>query len=121
MLGPLLVLFITLSLFVARVATFSLFRVALPLVLGILAWFFGGALRTAARRCLEIGLSGEAGLRDATRRVRGLGPTPGDRRRSRRRYRVRTPPDTIDTEGEAVEDEADERYDRHERRARGRF
>jgi tRNA A-37 threonylcarbamoyl transferase component Bud32 len=117
-LGPLLVLIITLMLFVARVATFGLFRLALPLALGILAWFFGGALRDAARRCLEIGQAGELGLRNAARRVRGMGPLPG--RRPRRRYRVGTP-ETIDTEGEAVEDAEDREYDRDQRRARRRY
>jgi serine/threonine protein kinase len=119
-LGPLLVLIITLTLFLARVATFGLFRLALPLVLGILAWFFGGALRDAARRCLEIGQAGEFGLRNAARRVRGMGPLPGTRSRPRRRYRVGTP-ETIDTEGEAVEDADDLEYDRDERRARRRY
>jgi len=117
-LGPLLLLILTLSLFVARVATFSVFRVALPLVLGILAWFFGGSLRRAAERCLEIGRAGEYGLRNAARRVRGMQPLKGQRRRGRPpRYRVGTE-QTIDTEGEAVEDADDDRYEPRERRER---
>jgi serine/threonine protein kinase len=105
-LGPLLVLLVILSLLVARVATFGLFRVALPIVLGILALFFGGALRNAARRMQEIGQAGEAGLRGAARRVRGLDPEEFGRDR-RRRYRV-SPSGTLDTEGEAVEEPTEE-------------
>ena len=110
--GPLIVLIVTLALFAARLATFGLFRVALPVVLGILAVFFGGALRNAARRSREIGRAGELGLRNAARRVQGADPLPNPQRR--RRYRVRTP-DTIDTEGVPIEDDSD-RYDERERR-----
>jgi hypothetical protein len=99
-------LLVILSLLVARVATFGLFRVALPIVLGILALFFGGALRNAARRMQEIGQAGEAGLRGAARRVRGLDPEEFGRDR-RRRYRV-SPSGTLDTEGEAVEEPTEE-------------
>jgi len=114
-LGPLIVLFVTLSLLVARLATFGLFRVALPVLLGLLALFFGGSLKQAARRCVEVGRAGEEGLRRAARRVRGLDPPP---RRRRGRYRV-APSQTYDTEGEAVEDERD-LGNQSSRAARGR-
>jgi serine/threonine protein kinase len=112
--GPLIVMIVILSLLVARVATFGLFRIALPVVLGVLALFFGGALRNAARRVQDIGRAGEAGLRGAARRVRGMDPEPF-RRDRRGRYRV-SPAATVDTEGEAV-DESD--ADEPSRRARG--
>jgi hypothetical protein len=103
-----ILLLVMVSLFLARIATFGLFRVALPLVLGILAVFFGSSLKKAAGRCLEIGEAGEFALRNAARRVGGLEPLR--QRRPRRRYRVETP-STLDTEGEAVEDSFDARYD----------
>ena len=113
-LGPLIVVIVTLSLLVARLATFGLFRVALPVLLTLLALFFGGSLKAAARRCIEVGLAGEDGLRRASRRVRGIDPPP-PKRRKRDRYRV-APSRVYDTEGEAIEDEQDYR-DRRSRRA----
>jgi hypothetical protein len=114
------VLIVILSLLVARLATFGLFRVALPFVLTILALFFGGGLRNAARRVREIGRAGEEGLRGAARRVRGFEHGKRPRRAGRRRYRVGHA-ETVDTEGEALEDfrEVDEeRADGKTRRAR---
>jgi hypothetical protein len=96
------VLVVLVGLLLARVFTFSLFRIALPFLLGVLAWFFGGALRDAARRVTEIGRAGESGLRGAARRVQGFDPNARARRGSRR-YRVE-PERTVETEGEAVED-----------------
>jgi tRNA A-37 threonylcarbamoyl transferase component Bud32 len=112
--GPLLVVLVTLSLLVARLATFGLFRVALPVLLTLLALFFGGSLKNAARRCIEVGLAGEDGLRRAARRVRGIDPPP-PKRGKRGRYRV-APSKVYDTEGEAVEDSDD--YRERERRSR---
>nr|MDQ2645740.1 hypothetical protein [Myxococcota bacterium] len=112
--GPLLVVIVTLSLLVARLATFGLFRVALPVLLTLLALFFGGSLKNAARRCIEVGLAGEDGLRRAARRVRGIDPPP-PKRGKRGRYRV-APSKVYDTEGQAVEDSDD--YRERERRSR---
>jgi tRNA A-37 threonylcarbamoyl transferase component Bud32 len=112
--GPLLVVIVTLSLLVARLATFGLFRVALPVLLTLLALFFGGSLKNAAKRCIEVGLAGEDGLRRAARRIRGIDPPP-PKRRKRDRYRV-APSQTYDTEGEEVEDEQNYRGGRTSRR-----
>jgi serine/threonine protein kinase len=106
-----ILLLVMVSLFVARIATFGLFRVALPLVLGMLAIFFGSGLKKAAGRCLEIGEAGEFALRNAARRVGGLEPLRQPR--PRRRYRVDTS-STLDTEGEAVEDSFDAEHDHAE-------
>ena len=110
--GPLLVVIVTLSLLVARLATFGLFRVALPVLLTLLALFFGGSLKNAAKRCIDVGLAGEDGLRRAARRIRGIDPAPP---RKRGRYRV-APSQTYDTEGEEVEDSERDVRDRRSRR-----
>jgi hypothetical protein len=112
---------VILSLLVARLATFGLFRVALPVVLTILALFFGSSLRNAARRMREIGEAGEAGLRSAARRVRGMEHGAPSRRGGRRRYRVGTAA-TVETEGEAVEDfhDVDDAARDHRRSRRSR-
>jgi tRNA A-37 threonylcarbamoyl transferase component Bud32 len=110
--GPLLVVIVTLSLLVARLATFGLFRVALPILLTLLALFFGSSLKNAAKRCIEVGLAGEDGLRRAARRIRGIDPPPPRKRRGR--YRV-APSRTYDTEGEEVEDSEDFREHRSRR------
>jgi tRNA A-37 threonylcarbamoyl transferase component Bud32 len=82
--GPLILLVVMLGLLVARIATFALFRIALPFVLGILAIVFGGGLRRAAQRCAEIGRLGGEALERAMLEVRGErqralreGPSPG--------------------------------------------
>ena len=69
--APLLLSLIVLGLTLARVATFALFRVFLPTLLGILAIFFGRGLRRAAWRCREIGVRGDRGLLHAIDAVRG--------------------------------------------------
>jgi len=69
--APLLISLIVLGLTLARVATFALFRVFLPTLLGLLAIFFGRGLRRAAWRCREIGVHGDRGLLHAIDAVRG--------------------------------------------------
>ena len=69
--APLLIAVIVLALTVARVATWALFRVFLPTLLGFLSLFFGRPLRRAAYRCREVGTSGDLGLQHAMRLVRG--------------------------------------------------
>jgi hypothetical protein len=69
-LAPLLVAAVAVALMVARVATFWLFRVLLPLLLGVLSLFFGRPLRRAAYRVREVGIAGDQGLRHALGAVR---------------------------------------------------
>jgi hypothetical protein len=69
--APLLITLIVLALSLARVATFALFRVFLPALLGVLSLFFGRGLRRAAWRCREIGVQGDRGLLHAIDTIRG--------------------------------------------------
>ena len=69
--APLLMMVVALALTVARFATFALFRVFLPTLLGVLSLFFGRPLRQAASACHEVGMRGDAGLRHAVSAVRG--------------------------------------------------
>ncbi len=63
--APLVMLFVVLGLTAARAATFALFRVFLPVLLGFLSLFFGRPLRRAAYACREVGMHGDAGLQHA--------------------------------------------------------
>lgn len=86
--APLLISLVVLALSVARVATWALFRVFLPIFLTILSVpLFSRRLRRAAFRCREVGLAGDRGLTHAIETVRG-------RRLGRE----------IEVEGEAVPD-----------------
>jgi tRNA A-37 threonylcarbamoyl transferase component Bud32 len=69
--GPLLILVVFFALLAARVGTFALFRVFLPILLGFLAIFFGPGLRRAAMRVREVGEQGDRGIRHAMDAVRG--------------------------------------------------
>jgi len=85
--APLVLIVVLVGLMLARFATFGLFRVLLPLMLGLLALFFGGGLRRAAERMAEIGELGEAALRRAATSVQStLRAT--NKRRPRQRFRV---------------------------------
>jgi serine/threonine protein kinase len=122
--APLLIAAIVLALTVARIATWALFRVFLPTLLGLLALFFGRPLRRAAYRCREVGMSGDLGLQHAMRLVRGrmLGreievqgeeldaesPAPPTTR-----SRVSTPPDSSEADDLA---DFDEKLAEHARR-----
>lgn len=107
------VLVVLVGLLVARFATFGLFRVMLPLLLGLLALFFGAGLRRAAERTAAIGRAGESGLRRAAQYV--LGHNEG-RPRDGRHYRVDEEP-----EAELDEDADDFEHDEPgQRRARRR-
>lgn len=69
--GPLALLVVLVALGIARVATWSLFRVFLPTLLFALSIFFGRPLRRAAWRCREVGVEGDRGLARALDAVRG--------------------------------------------------
>lgn len=88
--GPLVIAGVLLALTVARFATWALFRVFLPTLLGLLSLFFGRPLRRAAYRCREVGITGDHGLLHAMQAVRA-------RMLGRERE--------IEVEGEAVESE----------------
>ncbi len=102
--GPIL-LVVMVALLVARLATFALFRVALPIVLGVLAQFFGGRLRAAADRCHEIGELGEVALRRALERVREVPYSGPESPLPRARVRI-FDPDFDPDERHAVDDDA---------------
>ena len=68
--APFVMVIVALALTVARVATFSLFRVLLPTLLTFLSLFFGRPLRRAAHRVQELGTQGDAGLQHAIGAVR---------------------------------------------------
>jgi tRNA A-37 threonylcarbamoyl transferase component Bud32 len=87
--APLLISLVVLALSVARVATWALFRLFLPIFLTILSVpLFSQRLRRAAWRCREVGLAGDRGLVHAIEAVRG-----------------RTLGRDIEAEGEAVPDD----------------
>jgi hypothetical protein len=65
-----LIAVVMLALTVARLATWALFRILLPTLLGLLSLFFGRPLRRAAYRCHEVGVSGDRGLQHAIQIVR---------------------------------------------------
>ncbi len=72
--APLLISLVVLALSVARVATWALFRLFLPIFLTILSVpLFSRALRRAAWRCREVGVAGDRGLVHAIEAVRGRG------------------------------------------------
>jgi hypothetical protein len=78
--APLLISVVVFGLLIARVATWALFRVFLPVLLTMLSLFFGRGLRRAAWRCRDIGMQGDRGLLHAMDAVRGriLGRTEID-------------------------------------------
>jgi serine/threonine protein kinase len=70
--APLLISLVVLALTVARVATWALFRVFLPVFLTLLSVpLFSQSLRRAAWRCREVGITGDRGLMHAIEAVRG--------------------------------------------------
>ncbi len=69
--APLLISVVVFGLLLARLGTWALFRVFLPILLSILSIFFGRSLQRAAWRCREIGVEGERGLQHAMQAVRG--------------------------------------------------
>ena len=72
--APLLISLVVLALSVARVATWALFRLFLPIFLTILSVpLFSQGLRRAAWRCREVGVAGDRGLVHAIEAVRGRG------------------------------------------------
>ncbi|HEY4107180.1 MAG TPA: serine/threonine-protein kinase [Polyangiaceae bacterium] len=92
--APLLIAVVVLALTAARVATWTLFRVFLPIFLGLLSVvLFSRGLRRAAWRCREIGVAGDRGLGHAIDVVRG---------------RMLGREDEIEVEGEPLDDEARE-------------
>jgi hypothetical protein len=70
--APLLISLVVLALSLARLATWALFRVFLPIFLTVLSVpLFSRQLRRAAFRCQEVGLAGDRGLLHAIEAVRG--------------------------------------------------
>ncbi|HEX3777832.1 MAG TPA: serine/threonine-protein kinase [Polyangiaceae bacterium] len=90
--APLLIALVVLALTAARVATWALFRVFLPIFLGFLSVvFFSRGLRRAAWRVREVGAAGDRGLLHAIDVVRG---------------RMLGRDDEIETEGEPLDEDA---------------
>lgn len=69
--APLILSIVVLALTFARIATWALFRVFLPVLLSFLSVFFGRGLRRAAWRCRDVGIAGDRGLLHAIEAVRG--------------------------------------------------
>lgn len=90
--GParsLFLLALLLFLYVVRVALFALFRVVLPLLLRTLSVVFGGGLRQAAERCIELDRAAEEGVERAAALLRGASGSPPSQEEAR--FRVEQP------------------------------
>jgi serine/threonine protein kinase len=108
----LLLLFV--GLLVARISTFALFRLALPLVLGLLAVVLGPKLKRAAERLVEVGRSGDEELRRATARIFDAQESHSEHAPSRR-WRVEHSPEPV-TEHEEEQDRESEQNPSRKRR-----
>lgn len=94
------------ALLVARVATFALFRLALPAVLGVLAALFGKSLERAAQRSAQIGRQGEEALVRALSQLRTAQP---DETQSEEQPRLRVDPLSEADSDEDSDDASSER------------
>jgi tRNA A-37 threonylcarbamoyl transferase component Bud32 len=107
--GPvagLVLLAVMIALLVARVATFALFRLALPAVLGVLAALFGKSLERAAQRSAQIGRQGEEALVRALSQLRTAQP---DETQSEEQPRLRVDPLSEADSDEDSDDASSER------------
>ncbi len=118
--APLIAVILLLGLLVARIATFGLFRIALPFVLGLLALIFGGGLRRAAERCAELGRLGGEALRRAMDGLSRDEASPFREQRGAQRFRVEEQPSArprvVESDGEELDDTAEELPERRARR-----
>ncbi len=116
---PFLVVAALLGLMVARLATFGLFRLLLPVALTLLSVVLGSRLRRAARACDELGVRGQRSLRRAARLVReqadeAAAGRHAARRRARTSHAAAEPPPRPRVPRVRVVDEEpdeDEHYD----------
>jgi hypothetical protein len=110
--GHLLLLAVMVALLVARVATFALFRLILPSVLGVLAALFGKGLGRAAQRSAAIGRQGEeallralAQLQDTPAQARGPDQAPRWRVDTTDPAHARAEPSELDELDELVDND----------------
>jgi tRNA A-37 threonylcarbamoyl transferase component Bud32 len=116
--APLLISVVVLALTFARVATWALFRMFLPILLTLLSVpLFSRRLRRAAWRCREIGSAGDRGLVHAIEALRGRmlgrdidveGETVADQESAENappRTRVRIDPDPVEADLDPFDDD----------------